>query len=175
MAARILITTSPVDDWDQLAHELFHLCTRGSGTPHAKEAKLRKAVLDVAAENFRAGEDKARSEGAGAPDWSKGLDPESALALLAHVQRILLPIVPSRPEGHSAVELAQAAAAGAQRAMTLHEAVEVADADLMETMVMADEFAADQGPILAESRGIIAAELKRLAIEVARLRKGAKA
>jgi hypothetical protein len=174
MPAKILNTSVPEDDWDRFAHQIFEIYTKRPGTQHAKSAKVREMLLDVAADNFRAGERQAMLAGAGSPDWSKGLDPDSALALLSQMQKILIPAVPPKNTGHGAIELAQAAAAEVLRARNVHNAVEIDSAELMEFVDRGDQMFADPISVSVEEAKQAGADIKKLAIEIARLRKIAK-
>ena len=47
------------DDWQREAVRLANIITKGPGTPHARIDKVRKALIEIAAENYTAGKAEA--------------------------------------------------------------------------------------------------------------------
>lgn len=99
MPAPVAPTANP-DEWQTLALAIARIIQRGPGSPHGRVDSVRTQLITVAEENYKAGESAGRD--AAAKDLASWRD--AALVM----QEALLKLVPEKPEGRGAQELAGA-------------------------------------------------------------------
>ncbi len=143
------VSTKPAEDeWRREAARLAAIVQKGPGSPHLRVEAIRQSLMATAAENFTAGKKEGES----------AATPVAMMGELEHL-RAENKTLKAKPK--------------------VVQELPVSDADLMEAMRMADNCENSGGeintPLVGTTYELVPPVIRKLAMEVAKLRYQAKA